>query len=100
MEGSSGSQVADRQEPPATGSLAWLHFTKKENGATCNYCKKFIPIKGCNTSGMIRHLPSHKEPYGEYLKQKKAREDKKHSDAEEKKRKSGSDESRPLKHQG
>ena len=97
MEGSSGSQVADRQEPPATGSLAWLHFTKKENGATCNYCKKFIPIKGCNTSGMIRHLPSHKEPYGEYLKQKKAREDKKHSDAEEKKRKSGSDESRPLK---
>ena len=73
MEGSSGSQVADRQEPPATGSLAWLHFTKKENGATCNYSKKFIPINGCNTSGMIRHLPSHKEPYGEYLKQKKIR---------------------------
>ena len=77
MEGSSGSQVVGRQEPPATGSLAWLHFTRKDNGATCNYCKKFIPIKGCNTSGMIRHLPAHKEPYKEYLEQKKARDDKK-----------------------
>ena len=63
--------VTERQEPLVTGSLAWLHFTKKENGGVCNYCKKFIPIKGGNTSGLIRHIPVHKEANKEYLKKKK-----------------------------
>ena len=89
--------MVERQEPPATGSLAWLHFTKQDNGASCNYCKKFIPIKGCNTSGMIRHLPQHKEQHNEYLKQKKDREDKKQKDAEERKRKSGQEDIRSMK---
>ena len=57
-----------------SGSLAWLHFTKKDNGATCNYCNKFTLIKNGNTSGLLRHLPVHKGPYAEYLKVKSERE--------------------------
>ena len=91
--------VTERQEPLVTGSLAWLHFTKKENGGVCNYCKKFIPIKGGNTSGLIRHIPVHKEANKEYLKKKKEREEKKQHDENEKKRKSGGEEMRNTKQQ-
>ena len=65
-------------------SLVWCHFSQKDDGkgTVCNYCKKYIPIKYGNTSGLIIHLPLHKEAYKEYEDQKKARDDKK---AEEKK---------------
>ena len=82
-------------------SLVWCHFSKKDDGkgAVCKYCKKYIPIKYGNTSGLIRHLPLHKEAYKEYEDQKKVRDDKKAEEVEEKKRKAGtgSGDSRQMK---
>ena len=65
---------AGNKERYVSGSVVWDYFVKDATGGVCNTCKKHIPIKHGNTSGMIRHLALHKIPYQKYMDKKTAPE--------------------------
>ena len=79
-------------------SVVWDYFSKDESKtlASCKKeaCKKNIPIKTGNTTGLIHHLKSkHPEDFKLFEKEKEKREKEKKEKAEKRKR---NDESDPL----
>ena len=63
---------AGNKERHVSGSVVWHYFFKDATGGVCNTCKKHIPTKRGNTSGMIRHLALQKFPHQEYMDKKTA----------------------------
>ena len=95
MANTTGS--AGNKERHVSGSVVWDYFVKDATGGVCNTCKKHIPTKHGNTSGMIRHLALHKIPHQEYMDKKTARDDIKKKESEAKKRKAFDFEKVPTK---
>ncbi|WOL16810.1 hypothetical protein Cni_G25598 [Canna indica] len=63
-----------KRKPTRAPSSAWIHFTRENNRATCNYCKK---IYACNatshgTTNLLKHLRTcEKNPNREIDKKQK-----------------------------
>ena len=61
-------------------------FTKEDLGqnAACLKCKKLIPMKGGNTTGLISHLRKHDEDFKKFDKARDAKEEERKKNAAKK----------------